>query len=187
METSRPRRFEIDSKYFVKTLDGVIIGKTTGAGSHLTILIKDGRLTVHHTILSEVSRKHLYSCNADEREMMEEELDRMFQTLSVKKLPKTIWAIPNEYLALRTKYVSKQKAVYKTPSPKMLYENAIRMDSGTFVNGNYVLGLTTWGTLIMQSKWGSFIVWNMKTQRAIERIFNKNEFFSVLEKARRHL
>ena len=62
MSQKIPKRHEFDKKFFAKAKDGIIIGKTNSDSAHLTILFKEGRVTIHttRTVEGKFSRPNLY-------------------------------------------------------------------------------------------------------------------------------
>ena len=124
-----------------------------------------------------------------EREIarLEHALDKLAQKQSPKKLPKKIWRIPNDLVVPRIEKQNKKKVKWKTSTLKELRKTTKLVDSTNFMRGETFLGVTTHGTPIMRTKWGTVVLMNKKTREAFKRAFKKSEFFSALEQGRKLL
>lgn len=188
-----PKRFEFDKNFLAGTTDGIVIGKTNCDGTHLTILFKEGRATIHGTriIAGQSTRQNLYRAEIGvfnrKSELFEQTLVKLTQMLSTKKLPKKIWTIPNDLLVPRIKKHTKKKIRWKTPPLKEWQKSTMLVDSSVFEKGENYLGSTIHGTLILRTRWGSFLIMNKKTIKTVGSAFKNNKFFTALATGRKLL
>lgn len=176
------KRIKYRRKFIALTKDGFIVGKRkAGRKRHVTFLEKDGRITIHKTDEGEHrERKNVFSAEKEEVEKEYGEFEKLLFSKSFKhRKPKFIYSVTNSYLAEYLAGLHKIKGREVCLEPPNFSENLVRISYDEFLNGEYAIGVTKAGTLVVKTPDGCRIT-TKKTMLEIRHL----PLFRALDKAR---
>lgn len=178
MEKTRYKKLVFGTRFIAPTKDGFAVGRIGSGGKHKTLVVKNGRVTVHST--SKRGRVNLFGKNLDKEKKMEREMKKILKLVVKNKKPK--WIHPynkNELMGMLTVSFNK-KTMCLANNPAYRFKKSKLISYGDFLKENFELGLTDNDELVMNGSEGCY-VFTEKDLRGIAKCLFKHPVFQAFK------
>lgn len=142
------KRIKFPKSYIGVTKDGLTFGmRTSHKGAHITLLEKDGRITLHKTMGDK--RVNIYGAQKEETEGEFAKFDTLLRAALCRgRKPKYVYAVPNSFFTECPYMVKGKEAHCDICLPK----NLKRVTYDEFLMGDWVFGATARGNPVIKTK-----------------------------------
>ena len=150
----------------------------------LLALIKALKNQYDLSVVSTTGQRSWTAKSISYRSEVNQEVGKVVQKFSSKRLPKKIMALSIDWL---TDHISRERKTwrFKINKPTEIRQGFTLMNSDEFRKNGCLFGFTNHRTMIIRVRENSFLHVNKKAGNALKRVFKKNKFFQALSEGKK--